>query len=96
MKPEMSNNFEVMRDMKRIKINIDPAIIDEAKQLERIKKSLQRFKEETKECEHAVCGCNVTGRTPAEQKFLNKLTVGVCAVAALIMYAAYHLFPIIN
>ena len=33
---------------------------------------------------------------PAEKKFLNKLTVGVCAVAALIMYAAYHLFPIIN
>ena len=66
LKPEMSNNFEVMRDMKQI------------------------------ECEHTVCGCNITGRTPAEQKFLNKLTVGVCAVAALIMYAAYHLLPIIN
>ena len=63
------NNFEVMRDMKRIEI---------------------------KECGHAVCGCNVTGHTPAEQKFLNKLTVGVCVIAALIMYAAYHLFPIIN
>ena len=94
MKPEMSNNFEVMRDMKRIEIK--GIEVDETKQLERIKKSLQRFKEETKECEHTVCGCNITGRTPAEQKFLNKLTVGVCAVAALIMYAAYHLFPIIN
>ena len=94
MKPEMSNNFEVMRDTKQIKINLDEAT--KARQLEKIKKSLQRFKEETKECEHTVCGCNITGRTPAEQKFLNKLTVGVCAVAALIMYAAYHLFPIIN
>ena len=90
----MSNNFEVMRNMKRIEIK--GIEVDETKQLERIKKSLQRFKEETKECEHTVCGCNITGRTPAEQKFLNKLTVGVCAVAALIMYAAYHLFPIIN
>ena len=90
----MSNNFEVMRDMKRIEIK--GIKVDETKQLERIKKSLQRLKEETKECGHDVCGCNITGRTPAEQKFLNKLTVGVCVVAALIMYAAYHLFPIIN
>ena len=63
-----------MRDTKRIEIKVD-----EAKQLEKIKFSLEGLK-----------------RTPAEQKFLNKLTVGVCAVAALIMYAAYHLFPIIN
>ena len=83
-----------MRDTKQIKINLDEAT--KARQLERIKKSLQRFKEETKECENAVCGCNVTGRTPAEQKFLNKLTVGVCAVAALIVFAAYHLLPKIN
>ena len=34
--------------------------------------------------------------TPAEKKFLNKLTVGVCAIAVLIMFAAHHLFPIIN
>jgi|LWDU01.1.fsa_nt_gi hypothetical protein len=81
-----------MRDMKRIEIKVD-----ETKQLERIKKSLQRLKEETKECGHAVCGCG-EGRehTPAEKKFLNKLTVGVCVIAALIMYAAYRLFPIIN
>ena len=83
-----------MRDMKRIEINLDEAT--KARQLERIKKSLQRFEEKAKECGHAVCGCNVTGHTPAEQKFLNKLTVGVCVIAALIMYAAYHLFPIIN
>ena len=60
--------------MKRIEIKVD-----EAKQLEKIKFSLEGLK-----------------RTAAEQKFLNKLTVGVCVVAALIMYAAYHLFPIIN
>ena len=66
--------FEVMRDTKRIEIKVD-----EAKQLEKIKLSLEGLK-----------------RTPAEQKFLDKLTVGVCVVAALIMYAAYHLFPIIN
>ena len=83
-----------MRDTKQIKINLDEAT--KARQLERIKKSLQRFKEETKECEHAVCGCNITERTPSEQKFLNKLTVGVCAVAALIVFAAYHLLPKIN
>ena len=63
-----------MRDTKRIEIKED-----EAKQLEKIKLSLEGLK-----------------RTPAEQKFLDKLTVGVCAVAALIMYAAYHLLPIIN
>ena len=66
--------FEVMRDTKRIEIKVD-----EAKQLEKIKLSLEGLK-----------------RSPAEQKFLDKLTVGVCVVAALIMYAAYHLFPIIN
>jgi hypothetical protein len=38
-----------MRDMKQIEINID-----ETQQLERIKKSLQRFKEETKEREHRL------------------------------------------
>jgi hypothetical protein len=50
-----------------------------------------------RECGHAVCECG-EGRehTPAEKKFLNKLTVGVCAIAVLIMFAAYHLFPIIN
>ena len=81
-----------MRDMKRIEIKVD-----ETKQLERIKKSLQRLKEETKECGHAVCGCaEGLEHTPAEKKFLNKLTVGVCAIAVLIMFAAYHLFPIIN
>ena len=78
--------------MKRIEIKVD-----ETKQLERIKKSLQRLKEETKECGHAVCGCaEGLEHTPAEKKFLNKLTVGVCVIAALIMYAAYRLFPIIN
>ena len=35
-------------------------------------------------------------RTTSEQKFLNKLTVGVCAIAALIVFAAYHLLPKIN
>ena len=65
-----------MRDTKQIKINLDEAT--KARQLERIKKSLQRFEEKAKECGHAVCGCNVTGHTPAEQKFLNKLTVAVC------------------
>jgi len=32
-------------------------------------------------------------RTTSEQKFLNKLTVGVCAVAVLIVFAAYVLLP---
>ena len=73
-----------MRDTKQIKINLDEAT--KARQLERIKKSLQRFEEKAKEC----------GHTPAEQKFLNKLTVGVCAIAALIVFAAYHLLPKIN
>jgi hypothetical protein len=35
-------------------------------------------------------------RTTSEQKFLNKLTVAVCAIAALIVFAAYHLLPKIN
>ena len=82
-----------MRDMKRIEIKVD-----ETKQLERIKKSLQRLKEETKEetkeCGHAVCGCaEGLEHTPAEKKFLNKLTVGVYAVAVLIVFAAYVLLP---
>ena len=85
------NNFEVMRDKNKIEINVD-----EAKMKEMLKKTFRQFEKKTEECEHTVCGCNVTGRTPAEQKFLNKLTVGVCVVAALIMYAAYRLFPIIN
>jgi len=74
-----------MRDMKRIKINVD-----QAKAEEMFKKTFRRyetgFEEKAKEC----------GHTPAEQKFLNKLTVGVCAIAALIVFAAYHLLPKIN
>jgi len=80
-----------MRDKNKIEINVD-----EAKMKEMFKKTFQRFEEKMNDCGHDVCGCNVTGRTPAEQKFLNKLTVGVCAIAVLIMWAAYHLFPIIN
>ena len=84
-----------MRDMKRIKINVN-----QAKAEEMFKKTFRRyetgFEEKTKGCGHAVCGCNVTGHTPAENQFLNKLTVGVCVVAALITYAAYHFLPKIN
>ncbi len=43
------------------------------------------------ECGHAVCGCDVAGHTPAEQRFLNKLTLGVCVIAALVVFAGYHL-----
>ena len=75
----------------KIEINVD-----EAKMEEMFKKTFRRFEEKTKGCGHAVCGCNVTGHTPAEKKFLNKLTIGVCAITILIMYAAYRLFPIIN
>ena len=74
-----------MRDMKRIKINVD-----QAKAEEMFKKTFRRYETGFEE------NAKVCGHTPAEKKFLNKLTIGVCAVAAVIMYAAYHLFPIIN
>ena len=71
--------------MKQIKIKVN-----QAKAEEMFKKTFRRyetgFEEKAKEC----------GHTPAEQKFLNKLTVGVCAIAALIVFAAYHLLPKIN
>ena len=46
------------------------------------------------ECGHAVCGCNVTGHTPAERKFINKMCVYVCVIAALVVFAGYALTPI--
>lgn len=42
-------------------------------------------------CEHDVCGCNIVGHTLAEQRLFNRLTLGVCLIAALIVLASYHL-----
>ena len=52
-----------------------------------------RFKEETKECGHDVCGCNITGHTAAEEKWINKMCVYVCVIAFVIMFASYILLP---
>jgi hypothetical protein len=35
-------------------------------------------------------------RKSSEQKFLNKMTVAVCTIAFLIVFAAYHLLPVIR
>ena len=74
-----------MRDKKQIKINVN-----QAKAEEMFKKTFRRYETGFEE------NAKVCGHTPAEQKFLNKLTVGVCAIAALIVFAAYHLLPKIN
>tara|TARA_R110001583_G_scaffold12964_1_gene56746 strand:+ start:63 stop:293 length:231 start_codon:yes stop_codon:yes gene_type:complete len=76
-----------MKDMKRIKINVD-----QAKAEEMFKKTFRRYETGFEDDRLPAA----QGHTPAEQKFLNKLTVGVCAVAALIVFAAYHLLPKIN
>ena len=86
-----ANVIDIMN--KQIKINLD-----EAKMKEKFKKSFQRFQEkmqdDEQECGHAVCGCNVTGHTPAERKFINKMCVYVCVIAALVVFAGYALTPI--
>ncbi len=79
---------------KQIKVNLD-----EAKNREIFKKSFSRFQENMKiddkrECGHAVCGCNITGHTPAEKKWINKMCVYVCVIAALVVFAGYALTPI--
>ena len=76
-----------MRDMKRIKINVD-----QAKAEEMLKKTFRRYETGFEDDRLPIAG----KRTASEQKFLNKLTVAVCAIAALIVFAAYHLLPKIN
>ena len=82
---------------KQIEINVDEAKLHEA-----FKKSFRRFTEKMKKDEAKeipfLSEADLKDRehTPAEKKFLNRLTVGVCAIAVLIMFAAYHLFPVIK
>jgi len=74
--------------MKQIKIKVN-----QAKAEEMFKKTFRRYETGFEDSKLLP---PTQGRTASEQKFINKLTVGVCAIAFLIVFAAYHLLPKIN
>jgi len=80
---------------KQIKINLD-----EAKSRAIFKESFQRFDEKMKEGEVkeipflSAADLKDREQTPSERKFINKMCVYVCVIAALVVFAGYALTPI--
>ena len=87
------NVIDIMN--KQIKINLD-----EAKSRAIFKESFQRFDEKMKEGKVKeipfLSAADLKDRehTPAERKFINKMCVYVCVIAALVVFAGYALTPI--